>query len=53
MATHIPRQVPHQVPLASALDQNDSLASLLRRLLLTLSLAAVGALRLIAAGFVL
>ncbi len=32
MATHIPRQVPHQVPLASALDQNDSLASLLRRL---------------------
>jgi len=32
MATHIPRQVPHQVPLARALDQNDSLASLLRRL---------------------
>lgn len=32
MATHISRSVPHQVPLASALDQNDSLANLLRRL---------------------
>jgi hypothetical protein len=32
MATHIPRQVPNQVPLASALGQNDSLSSLLRRL---------------------
>lgn len=32
MAAHTPRSVPHQVPLASALDQNDSLAGLLRRL---------------------
>lgn len=32
MAAHVPRQVPNQLPLARALDQNDSLASLLRRL---------------------
>jgi hypothetical protein len=32
MATHTPRQAFNQLPLASALDQNDSLAGLLRRL---------------------